>query len=187
MRLHGSLRLGIAALALLGAAGCGTLADFFTAGSTPMLRGYDPVSYYTIGRPVKCAEHIRVEHLGGSYCFANDANRRMFLMTPERYVPRFGGFSANAMVYSLPVESDPLVFKIIDGKLHVFDSARAKRYFEMDQERNLKLAEHYWENEVRDANQLFHHLKRTLFRVPHYRSEAELAAEYQKRYGRDPG
>src|SRR5262249_23491846 len=132
MRLHGSLRLALtgwraalrSAAAVLTAAllvGCASLSDLFsTRTGELMLHGYDPVAYYTIGRPMKGSDEFKVEHQGVTYSFVNDANRRMFITAPERYLPAFGGLSANAMVYSLPVESDPQVFKIIDGKLHVF-------------------------------------------------------------------
>jgi hypothetical protein len=58
----------------------------------------------------------------------------------------------------------------------------------MDQERNLKLAQHYWEAEVRDAaNWQLQAFKRLFLRVPHFRSNAELAEEYERKFGRKPG
>lgn len=81
---------------------------------------------------------------------------------------------------------DASTFKIIDGKLYLFASPRARPYFEKDQERNLRLAWNYWETEVQDSNWRFQSWKRQLLRVPHYKSNAELAEEYQKRFGRPP-
>lgn len=57
----------------------------------------------------------------------------------------------------------------------------------MDQERNLKLANHYWETEVQDSNWRLQSWKRLLFRVPHYKTNAELAEEYERRFGNKPG
>jgi hypothetical protein len=176
---------GMLAAALL--AGCGTLAGLWEASDDVALGGHDPVAYFTIGRPVRGLPEIRTGHLGATYQFANDANRRMFITNPERYAPQFGAYCAHAATFSLPVAGDPSVYKIIDGRLHLFENASAKAYFEMDQERNLTLARYYWDAELRDSNQHFQYLKRLVFRVPHYRSNAQLADEYQKRFGKLPG
>jgi YHS domain-containing protein len=176
----------LAALALL--AGCSTLNNTADRGhANLMLRGHDPVAYAAAGRAVAGRADIRVEHRGTTYYFASDESRRQFITDPEQYLPQFGGFCAQAMAYAIPMEGDPGSFKIIDGKLYLFGSARQKAYFEMDQERNLKLALHYWEAEVRDSNRHLQALKRLVFRVPHYKSNADLAEEYQKRFGRVPG
>ena len=57
----------------------------------------------------------------------------------------------------------------------------------MDQERNLKLAWSYWDAEVRDSNWRLQSWKRMLLRVPHFKSNADLAEEYERRFGRKPG
>lgn len=178
-----------AALAAALLAGCGTM--FYTpegADSSLMLHGFDPVAYFAAGRAERGRPDIKADHRGYIYRFASDESRRQFITNPERYVPQFGGFSAQGMVYGIPVAGDSQSFKIIDGRLYLFDSLRARQYFEMDQERNLKLALHYWEAEVRDAaNWQMQAFKRLLFRVPHFKSNAELAKEYEKKFGRQPG
>ena len=75
-----------------------------------------------------------------------------------------------------------------DGKLYLFGGLPSKLYFEMDQERNMKLANQYWETEVKDANWRLQSRKRVWFaKVEHYKTNRELAAEYEKRYGKRPG
>ena len=105
-----------------------------------MLRGNDPVGYFTAGIAMPGRPELRAEHDGVFYRFANETNRRLFITSPDRYVPQFGGLCANGMVYALPVDGQADAFKIVDGKLYLFGSRRAKQYFEMDQERNLRLA-----------------------------------------------
>ena len=190
MRLHRRLRLASLASTILAAsaliAGCGGPANVIEDGADQdlMLRGNDPVSYFSAGKPAAGRAEIKAEHRGLNYRFASDESRRQFITSPERYIPQFGGFCAQNMAYAVPVAADADTFKIIDGKLYLFSSARARQYFEMDQERNLKLAWHYWETEVQDNNWRLQSLKRLVFRVPHYKSDAELAAEYEKRPGR---
>ena len=178
--------LAVFAAALL--AGCGSMNVVSEGGdSNLMLRGHDPVAYFTVGRPVRGNPEIKVEHRGTTYRFASEANRRMFITSPDRYVPQFGGFCSNGMAYSVPIAGETDNFKIIDGKLYMFGGFRSKLYFEMDQERNLKLANHYWDTEVKDSNWRIQSWKRLVFRVPHYKTNAELAEEYGKRFGRKPG
>ena len=194
MRIYGRLwvaRLsgGAAALAVLLLAGCGGAVNVVSEGadSNLMLGGNDAVAYFTAGKAVPGSSEIKTEHRGLTYRFSSVENRRQFITSPERYVPQFGGFSANGMVYAIPVVVDADSFKIIDGKLYLFEGERAKRYFEMDQETNLKRAWHYWDSEVKDSNWGLQTLKRTLIRVPHYRTDEELAKDYEKRFGRQPG
>jgi YHS domain-containing protein len=187
MRVHGRLWLTSFAVALL--AGCGGAANVVSDGADDklMLRGNDAVAYFTAGRPVAGRPDIKTEHHGLTYRFASEENRRQFITRPARYEPQFGGFCAQSMAYAVPTAADGSVFKVIDGKLYLFDNARARLYFEMDQERNLKLASHYWETEVQDSNRHIQSMKRLLLRVPHYKTDSELAEEYQRRFGRKPG
>lgn len=158
------------------------------ADSALMLHGYDPVAYYRTGQPAPGRADLKADYRGYYYRFASEENRRQFITAPENYVPQFGGFCAQSMAYAIPVAADGRTFKIIDGRLYLFDGPRARLYFEMDQERNLKAANDYWESEVRgSASWRYQALKRLVLRVPGYRSNADLAEEYQRRFGRAPG
>ena len=195
MRIHGSVRIAVLRLAcaFLGAAllaGCGGAVNVVSEGDDAnlILHGNDAVTYFTAGRALRGRSDLKTDHRGITYRFASEENRRQFITNPERYAPQFGGFCAQAMAYAVPAAADAGTFKIIDGKLYLFAGPRARLYFEMDQERNLRLAWHYWDTEVMDtANWRLQAWKRLLFRVPHYKSSAELAEEYEKRFGRKPG
>lgn len=181
----------LAATILLAAAltGCGSMNVVSEGGdSNLMLQGYDPVAYFTTGTPTRGNPGIKAEHAGVTYRFASEDNRRAFVAAPERYAPQYGGFCANGLVYAIPLGGEPENFKIIGGKLYLFGGGRSKIYFEMDRERNLKLADGYWQSEVRDSNWRWQSWKRAWWdKVPHYKTNAELAAEYEKRFGRKPG
>ena len=90
-------------------------------------------------------------------------------------------------MYAVPIAGQTDSYKIIDDNLYMFGGYRSKLYFEMDQERNLKLADAYWQNEVKDANWRVQSWKRVFFdKVAHYKTNAELAVEYEKRFGKKP-
>jgi YHS domain-containing protein len=197
MRIYRSLRLeGRNGAAALAAAflffllpGCGSLNVVSEGGdSSLMLRGNDPVAYFTAGKATPGRPDVKADHRGATYRFLSEENRRQFITSPERYAPQFGGFSAQSMAYAIPVGTDAGTFKIVEGRLYLFESPRARLYFEMDQERNLRQANQYWESEVRDTGSWqLQAMKRQVWRVPGYKSESDLAAEYERRFGRKPG
>jgi YHS domain-containing protein len=155
--------------------------------SNLMLNGNDPVAYFAAGRATPGRPDIKAQHQGATYRFTSEETRRQFITSPDRYAPQFGGFSALEMAYAVPVGSDAAVFKIIEGRLYLFESPRTRLYFEMDQERNLRMASQYWESEVRGTTSWqLQALKRQVIRVPGYKSESDLAAEYERRFGRRP-
>lgn len=183
------LRLCAAAVMVALLSACGSMNVISDgADSRLMLRGNDPVAYFSVGKPVKGDPGIKADHQGVTYRFSSTANRDTFIKNPVKYAPQYGGFCSNGMVYAVPIAGETSNFKIINGKLYMFGGLGSKLFFEMDQERNLKLADGYWESEVRDANWRVQSWKRVWFsKVPHYKTNRELAAEYEKRYGRKPG
>ena len=180
------LALPFAALLLAGCGSMNVVSD--GADSRLMLKGYDPVAYFTVGKPVLGKPDLKADHQGVTYRFMSEDSRRLFLANPAKFVPQYGGWCSNGLVYAIPLGGEPQNFKIIDGRLYLFGGIRPKLYFEMDQERNLKLADHYWESEVKDSNWRLQAWKRVWFaKVPHYKTNKELAEEYEKRYGKQPG
>ena len=84
------------------------------------LGGYDPVSYFGEGGPVKGQSSVTLERAGAVYCFASAENRARFAEEPERYEPAFGGWCAWAMLEGDRVEVDPLRYRLFEGRLLVF-------------------------------------------------------------------
>ncbi|MGB5207557.1 MAG: hypothetical protein WBN76_07565, partial [Azonexus sp.] len=74
-------------------------------------------------------------------------------------------------------------WKIIDGKLYIFGGQASQDAFELDEKKNLALAESYWKEEVAGNNSLIQRTKRLIFRVPHYQSGEELAQAVAKAKG----
>ena len=183
-----ALNLCAAILAAMLLSGCGSMHVTSDGDdSRLMLRGNDPVAYFTLGKATRGSPNIKADHQGVTYRFASEEHRKLFVAEPGRYAPQFGGFCSNGLVYAIPLGGGES-FKIINDRLYMFGGSRSKLYFEMDEERNLKLAHHYWETEVKDANWRIQSWKRIWFnKVDHYRTNAQLAEEYEKKYGRKPG
>jgi len=90
------------------------------------LKGHDPVSYFTDGRPVKGSAGINYDFDEARYLFSSKKNRELFASSPERYTPQFAGLCATGMSLGMKASADPNVFKIVDGKLYVFSSTQAR-------------------------------------------------------------
>jgi YHS domain-containing protein len=146
-----------------------------------MLEGHDAVAYFEQNAAVKGDPAIKLEHLGVTWRFATEAHRAAFQKDPQRYMPQFGGWCSNGINYAVPWGGGggPNTWRIYRGKLYVFGGQKSRDHFEMDTELNLQRAHHYWTEEVAGSNPLWLRYKRLVFRVPHYKSDAELQAEYQ--------
>lgn len=146
-----------------------------------MLKGHDPVAYFTAGKHVLGEARFKIDHQGATYRFASETNRQEFIKNPARYAPQYGGFCANGIVYAIPWGGDPDSWKIINDKLYIFGGEASKRYFLMNEQRNLALADQYWQSEVNGANSFWQRWQRLTFRVPHYKTGQELETEWQAR------
>jgi len=149
-----------------------------------MLRGNDPVAYQTLNKAVRGDPQIKAQHEGVTYRFASDEHRRIFLAAPQKYVPAYGGFCASGAHYALKANIGAQTFKVVDGRLFLFGGPRSRRHWELDQQKNIELGDWYWEHETKDRPFRPQNWYRYTFRVPHYKTDAELEAEGQRRYGK---
>ncbi len=140
-----------------------------------MLKGHDVVAYFTQGRHALGQPSISSVYEGVTFRFANAEHKALFDRDPKKYLPQYGGFCADGIVYAIPWGGDADTWRIIDGKLYIFGGQGSKDAFELDVPRNLKLADAYWADEVAGSNSFLQRSKRLVFRVPHYKSGAELA------------
>ena len=105
--------------ALLLALACGVQAQNNVDSSRLALKGYDPVAYFTEGKPVQGKPEFTARHEGATYRFASAANRDAFLAGPGKYAPQYGGYCAYGLAsgYKAPIEPD--AWTIVDGKLYL--------------------------------------------------------------------
>lgn len=89
-----------------------------------ILKGYDPVAYFTEGRPVQGNAKFQHDWDGGRYHFSSSANRDKFVTDPDRYAPQFGGYCTGSMSRNVRAEGGPEGWIISDGKLYVFGEAK---------------------------------------------------------------
>jgi YHS domain-containing protein len=146
-----------------------------------MLLGHDAVAYFKQNDAVRGDPAIKLEHKGVTWRFASEANRAEFQRAPEKYMPQFGGFCSNGINYAVPwgAGGGPNTWRIYRGKLYVFGGQSSRDQFEIDTEKNLERAQKYWNEELAGSNALLMRWKRLVFRVPHYKTDKELATEWE--------
>ncbi|HET7850652.1 MAG TPA: YHS domain-containing (seleno)protein [Pseudolabrys sp.] len=115
------------------------------AGDLPLaIKGYDPVAYFTDGKPTPGApafEYVWDEH---RYWFASAAHRDLFKADPVRYAPQFGNYCAMALALNEVVVANPENWLISDGKLYVFGkpAPAGPALFRKDLANNIAKANH---------------------------------------------
>ncbi len=108
-----------AAAALLGAEVSLANTDSPPAGRRIALSGYDPVAYFTDGRPEKGSNAFWFAFDDAVYLFRSAEHRAMFAADPERYAPQYDGFCAAGVSKGYKTEPDPEAWVIANGKLYV--------------------------------------------------------------------
>lgn len=145
-----------------------------------MLFGHDVVAFFTEGAHRKGSPDIKSVYKHVTFRFAKPEHKALFDANPEKYIPQFGGYCTNGIVYGIPWGGNVDNWKIIGGKLYMFGGRGSMDAFMLHPERNMALANKYWAEEVNGANAFTQRTKRWLFaRVPHYKTGAELAAEVE--------
>ena len=84
------------------------------------IKGYDPVAYFTDGKPVQGTAEFEFEWDDHRWRFASAEHRDLFKASPVRYAPQFGNYCAMALALNQIVVADPENWLVSDGKLYVF-------------------------------------------------------------------
>jgi YHS domain-containing protein len=87
------------------------------------LQGTDVVSYFKDGGPVKGQAALRHDFDGARYLFSSAQNKTAFVADPDRYLPQFDGLCTTGLSKGFTGQSDPNVWKIVNGKLYLFSTA----------------------------------------------------------------
>jgi YHS domain-containing protein len=108
------------------------------------IKGYDPVAYFTVSKPVKGESDFAYEWNGATWRFASTAHRDAFKTEPEKYAPQFGGYCAWAVSQGDTAGIDPGAWKIVNGKLYLNYSLEIQKKWESDVPGNISKAEVNW-------------------------------------------
>ena len=108
---------------LLGVAGLAAAGRPFAAAvqKAPLaIKGFDPVAYFTLGKPLPGRPDLEHEWDEQRYRFANAKHRALFKADPVRYAPQFPNFCAMSLTRGEIVVANPEYWLISEGKLYLF-------------------------------------------------------------------
>jgi len=145
------IRLLAAVLTALFVAGCGSMNVVSDgADSRLMLKGYDPVAYFTDGRPLVGRAEFQYTWDEARYRFASAQHMTLFRTDPDRYAPQFAGSCAMALSKGVKIEANPENWLISNGRLFVFAGSDGPEKFAADPDGRAAAAHANWQK-LKDA------------------------------------
>lgn len=94
--------------------------------------GYDPVAYFTDGKPVEGKKEFSHEWKGATWRFASAEHRDRFAAAPEQYAPQYGGYCAWAVAHGYTADIEPEAWAVVDGKLYLNYNLEVKAMWDKD-------------------------------------------------------
>jgi YHS domain-containing protein len=141
-----------------------------------MLKGHDVVSYFTQNKHALGDAAISSQYEGITFRFANVEHKALFDKEPTKYLPQYGGYCADGIVYGIPWGGDADTWLMTNGKLYIFGGQSSKDAWLLNLHDNYATADKLWNDEIKGSNSFFQRLKRLTFKVPYYKTGGELAA-----------
>jgi hypothetical protein len=108
------------------------------------IAGYDPVAYFTNGKPMVGSERLELRYGGAVWRFCNVGNRAAFAAQPDVYKPKFGGYDALGVARGVAVGGNAEVWFITGERLYLFYDRGRRAKFVADPERVIATAERKW-------------------------------------------
>jgi len=106
--------------------------------------GYDPVAYFTQGKPVKGNTNNSTEYRGALWLFSSQENLEKFKTDPEKYAPQYGGYCAYAIATGTTAKGDPEQWEIVDDKLYLNINRSIKKRWSDNKDKYIPDADANW-------------------------------------------
>ena len=108
------------------------------------INGYDPVAFFTDGKPVNGSPSISAMHHGATYFFATEEHKRLFTSSPEKYAPQYGGFCAYGVGHDALFPVDINTWQVRNNKLYLNLNPDVLKAFNSDFDGIVAKAEKNW-------------------------------------------
>jgi enamine deaminase RidA (YjgF/YER057c/UK114 family) len=111
------------------------------------ISGYDPVAYFTDGKPAQGKSEIEYIWHKLRWRFANEAHRDLFAKEPDRYTPQYDGYCALGVSAGGEAHKDtvdPEAWAIVDGKLYLTHMSQAMDDWRQNPDGYIKQADANW-------------------------------------------
>jgi YHS domain-containing protein len=108
------------------------------------IEGYDPVAFFTDAKPVKGSPSISATHQGAVYFFASEDHKKLFTVSPDKYVPQYGGFCAFGVGLDALFPVDISTWQVRNGRLYLNLDHDILKKFNADFDGNVAKADTNW-------------------------------------------
>jgi YHS domain-containing protein len=117
--------------------------------SDAAIGGYDPVAYFTEGKPVKGDKNFSYSWQDADWYFSSAQNLESFKASPEKYAPQYGGYCAFGMANGYKAKTEPDAWSIVDDKLYLNYNTEVRNMWKQKQKEHIGTADKNWPK-VRD-------------------------------------
>lgn len=108
------------------------------------MNGYDVMSYWRSGKPVKGNPQISFNYNGARWVFASEKNLKEFIANPESYAPQYGGYCAYAASLGKVADVDPFAWRVYKDKLYLNYNRRVRQIWSGNIDENVAKADAFW-------------------------------------------
>ncbi len=113
------------------------------------IRGYDPVAYFTEGKPAKGDEKLVYTWNNANWYFSSQKNLGLFKANPEKYAPQYGGYCAFGLSNGYKAPTDADAWTIENGKLYLNYNLQVRNEWTKEKKQRIEKADKNWP-EVKD-------------------------------------
>lgn len=121
-----------------------TKSEIYSSTFGGAISGYDPVAYFTQGKPVKGKSAHTLKYKGATWKFSSEKNKQAFKNSPNKYAPKYGGYCAYAVSKGYTASTDPDAWTIVKGKLYLNYSKSVRAKWSKDIPGNIAKANANW-------------------------------------------
>ena len=108
------------------------------------INGYDPVAYFTQGKPVEGDAAITSDWLGAKIQFASTEHKAIFDADPDKYAPKYGGYCAYAVSKGYTATTDPGAWSIYEDRLYLNFSKTVRALWSVRKGSHVRAADANW-------------------------------------------
>ncbi|MEM6522244.1 MAG: YHS domain-containing (seleno)protein [Bacteroidota bacterium] len=112
------------------------------------LGGYDPIGYFDQNKAVPGNEDISTDYEGITYYFSSESHKTKFLLSPNKYLPAYGGWCSMTLAMGRATTPKYDNFLIENGQLYLFErtlSVNGKELWERNPDVHKKSAKNNYE------------------------------------------
>jgi len=106
--------------------------------------GYDPVAFFTDGKPETGSGDFEQPYAGALWRFVNGSNRAAFVHRPDIYMPQYGGYDPVGVARGVAVPGNPRVWAIVGERLFLFYDGTQREKFLSNPARYLATSQRRW-------------------------------------------